>query len=313
MDGAGNLLRANREENADLYWALSGGGGGTYGVVTSLTARVHPDVPVSGANLTFTNDGISQDTFYQAIATWHASLPKITDAGAMAIFFYTNTSFSISPLTGPGISKTQMENLLQPFTAALEKLGIKYTVVVRQFPGYLSEFHAMQSPIQVGVAQYGGRLIPRSAVEHDSHALTAAVRNITEDGALFIGVGLNVSKALVGDVYNAVLPAWRDTLIDAVITTPWNFTAPWADMLALQKKMTNQYIPQLTAVSPDSGCYLNEADFMQPNWQKTFYGVNYERLRTIKAKYDPNDIFYAPTAVGSDEWVVAADGRLCKV
>ena len=313
MDGSGHQLRANREENSDLYWALSGGGGGTYGVVTSLTAKVHLDIPVSGANLTFTNEGISQDTFYKAIEIWHSSLPNIVDAGAMAIFIYTNTSFSISPLTGPGIPKAQMENLLQPFTAALAMLGIEYAMIAKEFPGYLTEFRSMQSPIQVGIAQYGGRLIQRSVVEQNNHALTVAIRNITEDGALFIGVGLNVSRERAGDVHNAVLPAWRNTLIDAVVTTPWNFTAPWADMVALQKKMTDNYIPQLTALAPDSGCYLNEADFMQPDWQTTFYGVNYDALRAIKAKYDPNDIFYATTAVGSDEWTVAVDGRLCKV
>lgn len=35
VDGTGKLLRASRAENSDLFWALSGGGGGTYGVVWS--------------------------------------------------------------------------------------------------------------------------------------------------------------------------------------------------------------------------------------------------------------------------------------
>ena len=33
VDGTGTFLRANRLENSDMFWALSGGGGGTYGVV----------------------------------------------------------------------------------------------------------------------------------------------------------------------------------------------------------------------------------------------------------------------------------------
>lgn len=83
-------------------------------------------------------------------------------------------------------------------------------------------------------------------------------------------------------------------------------------MLAQQRKMTNSYIPQLTALDPDSGCYLNEGDFLQPNWQQTYYGANYGRLRAVKAKYDPDRIFYATAAVGSEEWVVEAGGRLCR-
>lgn len=39
IDGNGQLLTASRTQNSDLYWALSGGGGGTYAVVYSLTAK----------------------------------------------------------------------------------------------------------------------------------------------------------------------------------------------------------------------------------------------------------------------------------
>jgi FAD/FMN-containing dehydrogenase len=57
---------------------------------------------------------------------------------------------------------------------------------------------------------------------------------------------------------------------------------------------------------------MNEADFHLATWKEDFYGENYARLRTIKAKYDPSDLFYATTAVGSDAWSVAADRRMCR-
>lgn len=54
-------------------------------------------------------------------------------------------------------------------------------------------------------------------------------------------------------------------------------------------------------------------DPYQPIWQGSFYGVNYQRLRSIKAEYDTSEIFYATTAVGSDEWEIEGPGRLCRV
>ena len=219
IDGTGEYHKASRTENSDLFWALSGGGGGTYGVVMSMTSKAHEDIPVSGANLTFTSEGISQDDYYEAVSTYHATLPAIVDAGAMSVRYFTNTSFTISPLTAPGVTAVDLRHLLTPFLNKLEQLGIKNTLVLRQFPGYLEQFNAMQSPLQVGILQLGGRLIPRSVVEHNNQALTAAYQHINEHGGQIIGVGVNVSKAVAGNVHNSVHPAWRETLIDTVITT----------------------------------------------------------------------------------------------
>lgn len=81
---------------------------------------------------------------------------------------------------------------------------------------------------------------------------------------------------------------------------------------ALQRKMTETIMPQLEALTPGGGAYLNEADFRQPNWQNVFYGVNYDDLKSIKIKYDPYGLFYGLTAVGSENWTTRSDGRLCR-
>jgi hypothetical protein len=85
------------------------------------------------------------------------------------------------------------------------------------------------------------------------------------------------------------------------------------DNVKCQSLMTDVLIPRLTAISPDSGAYLNEADWKQPNWQSTFYGSHYPALEEIKQKFDPDHMFYARTAVGSEAWVEQSDGRLCQV
>jgi hypothetical protein len=43
------------------------------------------------------------------------------------------------------------------------------------------------------------------------------------------------------------------------------------------------------------------------------YGPNYSRLGAIKAKYDPNDIFWCRKCIGSENWVYnQQDGSLCR-
>ncbi|TKA62194.1 hypothetical protein B0A55_10526, partial [Friedmanniomyces simplex] len=313
VTGTGEYLVANHETNSDLYWALSGGGGGTYGVTLSMTSKAHPDTPTSAMNLTFLSTNTTQDKYYEAISTFHASLPAMVDAGAMSVWYFTNVSFAISPITGPNVTEAQLRKLLQPLTSKLNELDIAYTSYYGQFSGYLEEYNAMQGPIDVGIAQYGGRLIPRDLVENNNTALTEAYRFINNQGAQFIGVGVNVSFAVAGNVSNAVNPGWRTALIDTVITTPWNFTAPLSDMVANQDLMTDVLIPKLAALTPNGSCYLNEGDFRQPDWQATFYGSNYERLNAIKDKYDPHHMFWAVTAVGSEYWAPhPEDGRLCR-
>jgi hypothetical protein len=314
----GKLVTATPAENEDLYWALSGGGGGTYGVVMSLTSRVYPDGVIGGASLTFTSAGISQDTFWEAVGLWHANLPAVVDSGAQTSHVVTNEFFSLASLTLPGSSSAEVTALLEPFTTGLTNMNITYFLNITALPTFIEHFNNFFGPLPHGpfpVGQLtGGRLIPRSVVQTNNAALTYAVRNISSGSDVyFVGFGINVARTLASNIAsNSVLPAWREALMSTIVVRPWNFTVPHEEMVARQSQMTNTLVPLLEAVSPGSGVYLNEADFQQRNWQEEFYGCNYERLRRIKKKYDPRDLFYATTAVGSEAWIVANDGRLCR-
>lgn len=55
-----------------------------------------------------------------------------------------------------------------------------------------------------------------------------------------------------------------------------------------------------------------QADPLHVDWKQDFYGSNYDRLLSIKKKYDPDHVFYGRTTVGSDYWVEMTDQRLCR-
>jgi hypothetical protein len=82
--------------------------------------------------------------------------------------------------------------------------------------------------------------------------------------------------------------------------------------MANQRLMTDVLIPLFDRAAPGhSTAYLNEADAGEKHWQEVIYGSSYDRLRSIKAKYDPEHWLWARTAVGSEMWVERQDGRLC--
>ena len=49
----GRLVRASASENSDLYWALRGGGGGSFGIVTGMEIQLYPVATVYGGNLIY--------------------------------------------------------------------------------------------------------------------------------------------------------------------------------------------------------------------------------------------------------------------
>jgi len=63
---------------------------------------------------------------------------------------------------------------------------------------------------------------------------------------------------------------------------------------------------ELRKIAPDAGSYVSETNFFEPSWQRSFWGPNYPKLRAIKAKYDPDGLFFVHHGVGSEDW--SADG-----
>ena len=62
----------------------------------------------------------------------------------------------------------------------------------------------------------------------------------------------------------------------------------------------------LLAVAPGAGSYVSETDFFERDWQRSFWGGNYERLLAAKRRYDPDGLFFVHHGVGSEDW--SADG-----
>jgi FAD/FMN-containing dehydrogenase len=297
----GEHLVASKEQNSDLYWALSGGGGGTYAVVLSLTTKAHPEGLVGGGTLDFTSQAV------------------VAEQGVQLGYTLTNASFHLYFLTWVGHTAEDVTTLLTPFTDYLSANDILYTSSATDDPTYHSHYSRYTPDLPFGTYKInellGGRLIPYSVVEENRSGLTAALRNITSDPEWTLNaVAANTTHARAGNQPgdNAVLPAWRDNLVFFNIVRLWDPASPLSDLQDYEHQMTYDKVPQLERITPGGGSYINEGDFNNPNWKVDYFGDNYPELLAVKKKYDPNDLFYAIASVGSDIWKVAGDGRLCR-
>ena len=255
------------------------------------------------------------EKFAAATAKFHELMPAMIDAGAMVVFLVSSQYLVLKPVTVWNSNASYVkEVVLGPFSAALQEIGITPPIVYSEL-SYRDHYDRYMGPLpqgsfEVNRYQFGGRLIPRSVAEKRSAELQKVYSELTASGVLLAGSSANYVKPSGAD--NAVLPAWRDTITQLQLITNWNSTAPWADMEAAQHRMTQEFMPTIEAITPGSGSYMNEADFRQPNWQSTFYGANYEKLKAIKAKYDPKSMLFNLKGVGSEAWSVSAGGRVCR-
>jgi hypothetical protein len=85
---------------------------------------------------------------------------------------------------------------------------------------------------------------------------------------------------------------------------------PDVGMARSQAAAIGRAMSEIRAPLGASGSYLAESDFFERDWQTAFWGSNAERLRAVKAKYDPDDLFIVHHGVGSHRWKADGFSRL---
>ena len=69
-----------------------------------------------------------------------------------------------------------------------------------------------------------------------------------------------------------------------------------------RRKAIDRAMEELLKLAPGAGSYVSESDFFEPRWQVSFWGSNHARLAAVKAKYDPEGLFFVHHGVGSEAW-----------
>jgi len=106
-------------------------------------------------------------------------------------------------------------------------------------------------------------------------------------------------------------PAWRNTIVHLIVVSSWPDGIPQDLIDTVYFDITYKKTEALRKLSPETGAYFNEADAYELDWQESFFGGNYGRLKSVKERYDPGNVLWCRRCVGSEKLVEGVDGRLC--
>lgn len=327
----GKFVTASFDKNEELFWALRGGGGSTFGVVTSITVKAYPDMPVTASTFTFSSgEDVSIANFWQGVRHYFDYFISHTDAGIYSYFFILpagpeDRTFLMQPFFAPNKSISETESLLSPWFSQLSTLGITISPETTHHPSFYEAWKS-SFPLEILDKTHGAdgsRLFPRANWEGEAllNSTFDAWKQSSDNGLSVISFNVAPTLERGGNPDNAVNPAWRDAVMHSIQGTSWPVNASVAEIKAARDSFTNGDMQRWRDVTPGSGSYLAESDRMEPNFQQSFYGKeNYERLLALKEEIDPWELFWAATAVGSEGWEVVTDdglpgeyGRLCRV
>ncbi len=127
------------------------------------------------------------------------------------------------------------------------------------------------------------------------------------------GFGLHFNKGLAGGPASATTAA-RDTATNpdaldafALAIVAGASRSAWLgppDLAAARReaRAIDAAMQELRKLAPGAGSYVSESSFFLDDWQRAYWGSNYPRLRAVKARYDPDGLFFVHHGVGSEDW-----------
>jgi len=307
----GSVVTVNKYKNTDLFWALRGGGGPSFGIAVSLTYAVHPKTSLFASFFEAYTD--SQESFVALLDTFNAALPNLSDAGWSGYYPFINGQYFALMYLLPNGTPEKGNATLGPWIQTASAIpGVTIaTDATTTYPDYYSWLVAnILEPTDVigfnytAGASFGGGtataswLIPEEVMMNpeQTHQLSLAMSVIPAGIGQHVGGG-DMAKHAAD--FNAVHPAWRTTLSDISIFGQWKDGASEDEIAATRKSLTD-FLAPIRALG--GGQYLNEPDFGVPDFPAANWGSNYDRLKSIKAQVDPDNMFIVLQGVGSENW-----------
>ncbi|KAE9397912.1 FAD-binding domain-containing protein [Gymnopus androsaceus JB14] len=288
----GEHIIANDCQYSDLFYALRGGGGGTFGVVLKMTTKALPGMPVNAVFSTFNSTVPGNRLEFirfmvENSLTW-------AQQGWGTYIIPSEGILLANTVLQPAAANESMKELREFMTGNLT--GTFLMTVEPNYETFFNNYIGALIHVPVGVPLTpASRLIPVQSFSENREQLISTLNDIQNVDIL---IAFGTTPFLFGsNNRTSVTPAWRDSLWHVVFGDIWNYDTSTTD---ISQKYSNlsAVANGLRDFTPDSGAYQNEADVYEPNHEESFWGNNYPLLLSIKQKYDPDHILDCWQCVG---------------
>ena len=273
----GQLRKASAKDNADLFWALRGGGG-NFGVVTSLEYRLHPVTEVLGGMVIYPLDQAREVLrFYRDFS---ATLPDEAEANAVLL-----TAPQGMPVAGLILGYNGPAADGETVLAPARRFGTPVADLVGPMP-----YAARQRLLDEPNATHGLQRYWRSAF---TETISDELIDVLVEGATTFTSPL--SALLFFHMHGAATRVPPTETAFAPRRSQWDFDAigQWAD--GGESAMHTAWVRALwSKLEPhlQGSAYVNHlAADDRPEKVRASFGTNYGRLRALKAVYDPTNLF----------------------
>jgi hypothetical protein len=278
----GSAVVANAHAHPDLYWALRGGGGGNFGIVTRFVFRTHPVGNVS----TYSIEWPWSDA-KQVVQAWQSFAPHAPD-GLSCVLNVSAAAGAGSPhITSAGQffgSEQALRSLLAPLVNAGSPT--RFSTTTRTF---LEAVHYWAGG-GTGRATFAAKS-SISTAPLSSTGIDALLHQIEDKRSSGTGSGIVLLDSWGGAINRVPKAATafvhRSALFSMQYLAYWDAGAPAAPNVAWLRRCFAALRPHVSAFA-----YQNYIDPELPNWQHAYYGANLARLRQVKRKYDPHNVFH---------------------
>ncbi|KAK8085563.1 hypothetical protein PG997_006834 [Apiospora hydei] len=249
----GRFVTADETQNTDLFWALRGGGGSTFGVVTGMVLKLHPASSFSGVTFELASGPGTENTnevYWQAMYAYWRKFPSYAarHTYGYSIMFPTETGFtwSVLPWLVPGMP-------LAEFKEMWNALGLNFTPNYFEHDNFYDTWkaHFPAENVAVDRVRTASRLFPKKNWDDDAllNATMDAVRSIIEEGSALVQYNIQ-GLAPEGTPESAVNPAWREAVWFGIIGYAWSEETTPDEVEAGNRRISRDWMERLRKVTP---------------------------------------------------------------